>query len=43
MLRIPRSRSGPLQEPDLVVTVAVGRVGVAGHDERVVDARAGGV
>lgn len=39
----PLRRSGPLQEPDLVVTVAVGGVGVAGHDERVVDAHAGGV
>lgn len=38
-----RRRSGPLQEPDLVETVAVGGIGVAGHDERVVDAHAGGV
>lgn len=34
---------GSLQEPDLVETVAVGGVGVAGHDERVVDAHAGRV
>lgn len=43
MTLLPLRRSGPLQEPDLVATVAVGGVGVAGHDERVVDTHAGGV
>lgn len=35
--------SAALQEPDLILTVAVSRVGVAGHDERVVDAHTWGV
>lgn len=33
--------SGPLQEPDLVVAVGGGRVGVAGDDERVPQAQLG--
>lgn len=43
LLQRRRRRSGPLQEPDLVETVAVGGVGVAGHDERIVDTHGGGV
>lgn len=41
--RDPLAPSGSLQEPDLILTVAVSRVGVAGHDERVVDAHGMGV
>lgn len=35
--------SASLQEPDLILAIAVSWVGVAGHDEGVVDAHARGI